>query len=227
MDFLASCSVEESKQYSGKLVVPSEDGGKPGKLMLNVVYDHGTVEDTKVIGGNVKCVTFIGDMIGFDKVTFEGIPEGVFHEVPLSEFSVNTTPKYPGVITLVRLPDGYADMRAVYDMCQAREDVRVIGGNLLGIDGVRIGRFDSGKSKLSPVYSEMYDSFLEVSLSEVGDVTELARKAKKVAKAASDTGKEKKAKSKGDGVKAAPKGSTAKISNSFSSLFGGSSEVDF
>lgn len=225
MDFLASCSLEESQQYSGKLVVPAEDGGKPGKVMLNIVCDNGGRDLLKSIGGNVKCVTYRGDMIGFDEESFEDIPQGVFHEVCFSDFSVEDTPAYTGVTTLVRLPEGFCDMRTLYKICNSRPDVRVIGGNLLGVDGVRIGRFDGGKDKLAPVFNGVYDSFIEVGLSELGDLTELVKKAKKKMK---DTTKEPKPKAKKEKSQdTTPKRKVNKISTSFSCLFSESDVEEF
>lgn len=228
MDFLASCSLEESQQYSGKLVIPAEDGGRAGKVMLNIVYEGGDRSLLKSIGGNVKCITYRGEMVGFDEESFEDTPQGVFHEVDLCEFSVKETPKYTGVTTLVRLPDGYCDMRRIYNICKARDDVRVIGGNLLAIDGIRIGRFDGGKDKIAPVFNGVYDSFIEVNLSELGDVTELVKKAKKKMKDATKEPKESKAKKKKEkSQEITPKRKANKISNSFSCLFSESDAEEF
>lgn len=225
MDFLASCSIEESQRYSGKLVIPAEDGGKAGKVMLNIVCNDGDRSLLKYVGGNVKCVTYRGKMAGFDIEYFEDMPQGVFHEVELDEFSVTETPKYTGVTTLVRLPDGYCDMRRIYNICKAREDVRVIGGNLLAVDGIRIGRFEGGKEKIAPVFNGVYDSFIEVSLSELGDVTELVKKAKKKMREASKEPKSKKKKE--NSQETTPKRKTNKISSSFSCLFSESDAEEF
>lgn len=225
MDFLASCSLEESQQYSGKLVVPAEDGGKPGKVMLNIVCNGGDKSLLKYIGGNVKCITYIGEMAGFDEDSFENLPQGVFHEVSLCDFDVKTTPKYEGVTTLLRLPEGYCDMRNIYNICKERNDVRVIGGNLLEVDGVRVGRFEGGKDKIAPVFNGVYDSFLEVCLAELGDLTELVRKAKKKLKEPSDENKPKKKKEKSSEL--TPKRKENKIVKSFSCLFSNSDEEEF
>ena len=225
MDFLASCSLEESQQYSGKLVIPAEDGGKPGKVMLNIVCEGGDRSLLKSIGGNVKCITYIGEMFGFDEESFDDMPQGVFHEVELDDFGVETTPQYDGVVTLVRVPDGYCDMRNLYNICKARSDVRVIGGNLLAVEGVRVGRFEGGKDKIAPVFNGVYDSFLEVGLSELGDVTELVKKAKKKMKDASDEKKPRKKKEKSS--ESTPKRKENKIVKSFGCLFSNSDEEEF
>ena len=225
MDFLASCSLEESQQYSGKLVIPAEDGGKPGKVMLNIVCEGGDRSLLKSIGGNVKCITYIGEMFGFDEESFDDMPQGVFHEVTLNDFGVETTPQYDGVVTLVRVPDGYCDMRNLYNICKARSDVRVIGGNLLAVEGVRVGRFEGGKDKIAPVFNGVYDSFLEVGLSELGDVTELVKKAKKKMKDTSDEKKPRKKKEKSS--ESTPKRKENKIVKSFGCLFSNSDEEEF
>lgn len=225
MDFLASCSVEESQQYSGKLVIPAEDGGKPGKVFLNILCEDGDKSLLKLIGGNVKCITYRGEMIGFDEESFEDVPAGVFHEVMMENFSVDDTPQYTGVTTLLRVPDNYCDMRHLYNICSKRSDVRIIGGNLLGVDGVRVGRFDSGKDKIYPVFNGVYDSFIEVGLSELGDVTELVKKAKKKMKASSDESKPRKKKEKS--AESTPKKKQNKIATSFSCLFSESDVEEF
>lgn len=197
MELLASCTVEESQKYTGKLVVPSEDGGKPDKVLLNLVIENGDKSDIKRIGGNVKCVTFLGDTVsGFEEESFEDPVNGVFHEVPYADFDVERTPKYHGVVTLVRVPDDYSDMRSLVNICSKRSDVRVIGGNLLAVEGVRVGRYDAGKEKMSPVFNGVYDSFLEVPLADIGSVTELVRKAKKKLDVDSDGKKNRKPKQK-------------------------------
>lgn len=225
MDFLASCSLEESQQYTGKLVIPAEDGGKPGKVMLNIVINGGDRSLLKSMGGNVKCITYTGDMYGFDEESFEDVPAGVFHEVCLEEFSVEETPKYTGVTTLIRLPEGYSNMRNLHSICAQREDVRVIGGNLLAVEGVRVGRFEGGKDKIAPIFNGVYDSFLEVSLGELGDVTELVRKAKKKMKSVSDESKPKKKKEKSS--ESTPKRKVNSIANAFSCLFSESDAEEF
>lgn len=225
MDFLASCSLEESQQYTGKLVIPAEDGGKPGKVMLNIVCSGGDRSLLKAVGGNVKCITYVGDMHGFNEESFEDVPAGVFHEVNLSDFSVEDTPCYTGVTTLIRLPNGYCDMRNVHSICSKRPDVRVIGGNLLAVDGVRVGRFEGGKDKIAPVFNGVYDSFLEVSLGELGDVTELVKKAKKTMKSVSDESKPRKKKEKSS--ESTPKRKVNSIANAFSCLFSESDAEEF
>lgn len=226
MDFLASCSYQDSQRFSGKLVVPSEDGGKPGKVYLNIVSETDDRSLVQLIKGNVKSVTYTGGMPSFAEEVFEDLPQGVFHEVPLSEFSVTDTPQYKGVVTLVRLPDGYNDMRYLHSICSQREDVRVIGGHLLGIEGVRVGRFDSGKDKLYPVYDGMYDSFLEVGISDLDNLTELVRKAKKPS-----SDKPKGSSKPRAGKKSSEDGNTPrktnKIATSFSCLFSESDVEEF
>lgn len=224
MDFLASCSYEESQQYSGKLVIPADEG-KPGKVMLNILCKTGDRSVVKAIGGNVKCVTYLGGMLDFDVAGFDSIPDGVFHEVSLEEYESGKAPQYAGVTTLIRLPDGYCNMRHLFNICKSREDVRVIGGNLLGVDGVRIGRFQSGKDKQYPVYDGVYDSFFEVNLSELGNITELVKKAKKKMKTTTDEATPKK--KKGKAKETSPKPKVNKVANSFSCLFSENEEEDF
>lgn len=188
MNILASCSLEESQKYTGVLSIPREDNpNKVDKVFINVVIEDGDTSILNNLRDNIKCVTFRGD-VDFSNVE---IPENkVFLE---SNFG-DDIKEYPGVINLVRLPNDYCNMRAVYDLCQSYENVRVIGGNLLNIEGVRIGRYDAGKEKGSSVYKDVYDQFVEIPISELDNIQEVIKKAKR--KLDDGTVKEKKIKVK-------------------------------
>lgn len=216
MEILASCSVEESLQYKGKLQIENEDG-KVDKVVLNIVVDNGDTSILKNLNSNIKCVTFKNiseeDLKGID------IPEGkVFNEVEYEPYMI--VPRIDGVTTLIRLPDGYSDMREAKSLCGRGENTRVIGGNLLNIEGVKIGRYDLGKDKGSPVYNGIYDQFLEVDLKDLGNISEKVKKARK--KLSSSEGSKKSTGSKKQKVVAKKNN----ISKSFTTLFG-SEEEDF
>lgn len=215
MEILATCTVEESLKYKGGLKIENE-GGKPDKVSLNIVVTDGDTSILKDINSNVKCITYKGN------VDFEGcdIPKGkVFKEVSYSDnMKIDET---EGVTTLVRVEKGYSNMRALYDLCKRYSFVRVIGGNLLNIDGVRIGRYDTGKDKGLPVYCDIYDQFLEIPLSEIGNLSEVVKKARK--KLNSDAS-EKKSKSPKEKKTPAKKNDIAK---SFTSLFSGVEAEEF
>lgn len=182
---LASCSCEESKKYKNKLVVVSEDNKKPEEVILNIVTD--TPDEVLFKGiGKAKCVT--------TRVRPSICPKelwgNVFHEVPLSEF--NGIDEVDGVICLVRLPDGFSDMREAYNLCLSNGDyedvtskVRLIGGNLLEIPGVSIGRYDDGKEKMASVFNGVYDFFTEAQLSDI-DVREVMSKVRSVGNKSSE-----------------------------------------
>lgn len=214
MEILASCSLAECMQYSGKLQIENEDGGKPDKVSLNVVVEDNDISILDSIGTNVKCVTF---------KNLEGsIPEGykgkVFNEVA---YEPNMYVRdIEGVTTIIRLPEGYSDMREVKSLCGRGENIRVIGGNLLNIDGVKIGRYDTGKDKGSPVYNGIYDQFLEVDLKDLGNISEKVRKARKKINSANESKNSKSPK------KAKVVSKKNDISKSFTALFG-SEEEDF
>lgn len=216
MEILASCSVEESLQYKGKLQIESEDG-KVDKVVLNIVVDNGDTSILKNLNSNIKCVTFKN--ISEEDLKSIDIPEGkVFNEVEYEPHML--VPRIDNVTTLIRLPDGYSDMREVKSLCNRGENTRVIGGNLLNIEGVKIGRYDSGKDKGSPVYNGIYDQFLEVDLKDLGNISEKVKKARK--KISSAEGSKKSTGSKKQKV-AAKKNN---IGKSFTTLFG-SEEEDF
>lgn len=227
MEILASCSYEESLKFDGKLVIDGEDGSKPDKVSLNVIVENGDLSLINKLKPCVKCITYKGN------VDFTGIAEdckNVFYEMPLSEVvdkegSFKDSIVYPnGVTTLVRLPDDYSNMKLVKSLCNSYPTVRVIGGNLLNIEGVHIGRYEVGKDKGSPVYNGVYDQFLEIPLSEIGNLKEVVKKARKKL---DSTETEKK--SKGSKVAKEKKAVSKKneMAKSFSSLFSTIEEEEF
>lgn len=178
MDVLASCSYEESKNYNGKLTIPNESG-KPSKVYLNIeCSSEDALELFRSSGSSVKCITVEESCL---------VPEGwkgrVFVETTLES---HADKEYGDCVPLIRLPEGYNNMLELYNVSLNHPGVRFIGGNLLGVGGVLIGRFDEGKDTGSPVYNGIYDTFVECRLDELDSVSCVARipkqsKPKKVA----------------------------------------------
>lgn len=222
MKILASCTIEESKENTGKLVVPGESGESIDKVVLNVVVENGDKSILEDLNSNIMCVTFKSNII-------EDCPDKykdkVFNEIFIDD--IGSLASYKGNIpVLVRVPKGYSNMKEVLGYCDMYPFVRFIGGNLLGIEGVRIGRYDS-KGKLYPLYNGVYDNFLEVELSELSGVTEIVRKAKK--KIEGGDGKPKKKKSSGSKKSGDSSGKpkvnkVSKRAKAFSNMFSGESE---
>lgn len=182
MEILASCSLEESKEKSGKLVIAREDKKSADKVTLNVVVRDGDQAVFKNLTGNERCVTFIDNPVSTCPEEWKG---KVFNEYPFG-IDYSSISEVDGVISLIRLPKAYSDMRTLKDINKDYPNLRFIGGNLLGIEGVNIGRYEQGKSKMSPVFSEMYDTFLEVPLSELDNIEELVRRNKRKVTSMSD-----------------------------------------
>lgn len=227
MQILASSSLENSKGFNGKLVLPNEDENKkPDKVFLNIKV--GIDENAKDIFNNLKgtekCITFSKENpTAFCPKELHG---KVFNECDLDilENDVNF-PMPEGVITLVRIPDSYKDMRHLVEVCSKYPTVRVIGGTLLNVEGIRIGRFDTGKDKMSPVYKDIYDTFVEVDLDDLEGLQEIVSKTRKKAESLEGSEKKKKGKSK---KSSAPKEKKApKRVEVFGKLFGDAEEVAF
>lgn len=221
MQILASCSLEEASRFNGKLVLPNEDAKKPDKVFLNIIADgRESVDVFKKVDEipSVKCITFVGEGVSYVPTRYEG---SVFVEKTLQE-ALSESYGYPsGVVVLVRLPkdfpNGIYNMRTVYELSIKNPNMRFIGGNILGIEGIRVGRFDSGKEKMSPVFSDIYDTFVEVDLDDLSGIQEIVKKTRRRAE---HIMKEKKPR--------APK--EKKVSRrvqAFNSLFGDASEVEF
>ena len=211
MEILAYCNFKDSEKYKGKLVIEDPNGKKPIKVFLNLLTDSVDGSMLHNLPNNVKCVTVQGMGSILD---VEGSGVDVFREVPLE--SIDMLKDEPGVCNLVRLPDGYCNMRELWNLSRTK-NVRFIGGNLLGVKGVSIGRYEEGKEKMSPVFNGEYDVFLESNISDLENLTEKIKKFSK---------KENGGRSKGEKKQKEPTKKKSKISASINSLFGGT-EVDF
>lgn len=202
MDLLASCSVDEALSFEGRLVLPNEDSKKPNRVYLNVVvgsdcsYSNEEVfEKLSSVDKNVlKSITFMVDEGRLAKDIPDAFNEKVFNEYPNELFlSSNTDPEeYSDIVKLVRVDKDFSDMRYVLNSCKQDKNVRFIGGKLLNIGGVRIGRFDSGKEKMSPYFEDMYDNFVEVELNNLEGIQEIVKKVRKKAKELEGNSKDKK-----------------------------------
>lgn len=223
MQLLASCSLEQSKTFNGKLVLPNEDQKKPDKVFLNVVVKDGDVGVYNMLSGNEKCVTFIDKAPSHCPEKLKG---KVFYEVSLADF-LEGFEKVEDVITLVKLPSDYTNMRFLQDACKDHPDVRFIGGNLLAVDGVRIGRFDEGKDKMLPVFNGIYDSFVEVDLNDLDGLQEIVKKTRKKAENLDGESKTKKSKSGKVSSKEKAPAKKPKRLEAFNSLFSSEGEDDF
>lgn len=212
MELLASCSLDRSKTFNGSLTIPDEDGKTMHKVSLNVVVGDETEDEVfSSINKLAKCITFVGK----NKATKcpEGYKGKVFNEYSLEEFHGSNLEPIDGVINLIRLPNNYSHMLTLKMLCAGRDDVRVIGGNLLNIDGVRIGRFDSNKPT---VCNGVYDTFIEADIDDLEGIKEKIKKVKVVEV------KEKKAKEKKEKAPAEKKVSKKVVA--FNSMFGGGGE---
>lgn len=222
MEILASCLYKDSLSFDGKLI--SMDLENPSdRVLLNVIINEEDLQYVNRFVGSTKCITFMCDA-DYDRYSFP--KDRMFREykysgvdgISLVDF-VNSLNLNSGITNLIRLPDGYSNMRDVQTVCLNNDSVRVIGGDLLGIDGVRIGRFDGNNGSI--LYCGVYDQFLELPLSEIRNLREVIKKSRK--KFEADTSK-----STAKGTKE-KKNVTKKVDiiKSFSTLFSGVDEEDF
>ena len=230
MKLLASCDIDKAKKFNGKLVLPNEDDKKPDKVFLNIVVDdtceYGNDEifrKASELGKDlVKCITFMvekGRFANYVPSEWEG---RVFNEYSDEYYYSGEAPICDKTVSLLRLQKGYSDMRKLYEVCKSHTDVRYIGGNILGIDGIRVGRFDEGKDKMSPVFKDIYDTFVEVDLNDLEGLQEIVKKTRKRAENLSG---EKVKKPRVKKAKAEKKISKRKVA--FNTLFAGDMEEEF
>lgn len=228
MELLARISFEEAKKINGKLVVePTEEGGKPIPVKLNIACSSAEASEAyKMIGGNVKCITIM-DSEEPDFGTTENIAN-VFHFMELTEYNNFGSYEMPGVTTLIHVDREYTDMRYLADLCRERQDIRIFGSSkdgcpLMAVEGIRIGRYDDGKDKMSPVFQDVYDRFVEVDYRDLSNITEVVRKASKRLEG-SEEKKPRKAKSQSEKSAGSKK---SNLCNTINTLFGESAEEDF
>lgn len=220
MKIIARCSLEEAKKYNGKLIIPTEEGKKPINVGLNLEVTGSELKEA--MGMVSEFITVNGDLPEVE------IPEKmrgkVFRKVTLAECEEGVIcPE--GVVPLLEVRDGY-DMRTLISACEKNKNLRVIGGKLLGIKGINIGRFDveDKNKKLGIYYDGMYDLFKEVELSDLDNLTEIVKKSvEKLKKTTDDTEK----KSKNRKPKKAGSGSKQRRKEAMGTLFATVEEVAF
>lgn len=209
---LATCRLEEYRTLDGRVTCEGERVLFDLEFTVSEFLENRSVLDDT----GVWCVTVVG-WDGIEKLpdlVSEKWKDRVYVSGRLGdvERSVNLP---SGYIFYVKLENGYSNMKELYDVCKKYPNVRVTGGKLLLIDGVRVGRTDEGKDKLNVYMEESYDNFLEVKYSELTDVTVIRSKLKKYDNQSSEKKQKPKSTSK-----------PSVIAGSFSSLFGGE-DVDF
>lgn len=161
---LASCSYEESKKYNSKIVLVSEEENnkKPEEVVLNIVTDN---PNEVFVGGKgvAKCVT---TTVSPNYCPNE-LKDNIFRLYNLGDDLSTVEEEIEGVVPMLVLPEGYSDMREVYNIAVKYPRLRFIGGNLLEIPGIKIGRYDKGKEKMPAVFDGVYDMFSEVNLADI------------------------------------------------------------
>lgn len=219
MKFLASATCEEALSYKGKLVIPNEEEGKkPHQVLLNIVAEDESVFSE--LSCPVQSITFMGNPPSFVPTNYEN---KVFCETSLEGIKNISFPSK--VIPLVRLEPDFSDMRAIYNCSKEYPTARFIGGNILGIPDLKIGRFDSTHKPI--VCHGVYDDFIEVQLSELDNLQEVVKKVKiKVVDGEEVVSKRRKGDKKPKAKKASKGNKVNKKVAVFSSLFG-SETVEF
>lgn len=220
MLIVASCSLSEAVEVNGKLVTVDEEGNKSDRVLLNVEISESDTDVPemlkKIPKGTVKFFTVDSDI-----VVDTDLP--VFRSYTLEDALENgmKTEYIPLVNVGEDFPNANLNMRTIYELSLSHPGVRFIGGRLLALNGISIGRFDEGKSIMSVNYSDVYDNFLEVKLSEIDNLKEIVKKSRKKLEDAEDKSKKKKV------SKEHKPGKASKRVAAFSNLFSDVEEVEF
>lgn len=207
---------------SMELLVSVDSASDVGKATVdmenvNIRYNlKSSTPDTSLyslLKGNNMLLTFIGCMPN------EEVPSHckgrVFSEYTLE--GISEIPVNPSIVPLVRLPKGYNKMMELKTLSEKYSDVRFVGGSLLSVGGIKVGRYDAKPSILCDIF---YDNFLELSLDELPSSTSLLQEAQnRLSLYQSKPSKTKSTKAKPKS-KAKPKQNSkaAVISNLFSDL---------
>ena len=222
MIVVAGCSLSEAVGVNGRLVTVDEEGNKSDKVLLNVeIKEDDTDVPEKVAQipkSSIKCFTVFGsgrvvsDLPVFRVYTLEEALESIDTEyIPLVKLSND-------------FPNETYNMRTLYELSVKYPKVRFIGGRVLGIMGIQVGRFDDGKSKMSVNFSDVYDNFVEVRLSELSNLKEITKKSRKKLEDTEEKPKKKKA---ARVLKEHKPSKATKRAEAFSNLFAGVEEVEF
>lgn len=214
---LAGCSIEEALNYNGKMSVDDE------KVYLNIKTSKDDIKKAFTVAlenRQVKAITVEG-VRGGDVDSLPEVPEKLVGMVFICEDIADIKEKN-GYEVLVQLENSYCDMLSLYKLSRMHPSVHYIGGKLLEIPGIHIGRFDKGKEKLSSYFDGIYDYFVEAELSELSNIdlirSRVGKHNKKDYEMTDDEDKKEKKSSKKSSVK--------KPKYSVSSLFE-SDAVDF
>lgn len=214
---LASCSVEEALNYNGKMSVDDE------KVYLNIKVSKDDIKkafNVALENRQVKAITVEGVRDNDVKFLPE-VPEKLIGMVFISESIEKVTERY-GYEVLIKLENSYCDMLNLYKLSEMYPSVHYIGGKLLEIPGIHVGRFDKGKEKLSSYFDGMYDYFVEAELSELSNIDLVRSRVSKHNKKDYEMTDDENTKEK----KSSKKSSVKKPKYSVSSLFE-SDAVDF
>ena len=212
MDILATATYEECRKYTGKLSIVSDDG-KTSKVFLNVLVNSSeelqNILDGKLpLPGSVMCVT----TTAVDGVEVHGgFSSDLFHMVSMEQALSGEVGTPDGFTTLVSVEEEFPNMRDVLSLSQ--KGYRFIGGNLLKFDGVNVGRY--GKAS-GVAFCDVYDTFIESKLQDLGDIKEKMAKVRKTKKEGSSDSSERTKPSKSE-----------RLLSSFTNLFSSEEEVSF
>jgi hypothetical protein len=157
--YLANCEYKDVADIKGRLV--STRDGITTNVVLNILSEDMT--DVDFSDRNIKCITVLSD----DITVPEGFEEDIFREYTLETLNENANSLPSGVVPLLKLEDSYSNMMEVYNLSLKYPKLRVIGGNLLALDGVKIGRYERGKDKMGIVFKGQYDTYDAIDLADL------------------------------------------------------------
>ena len=189
---VAECSLEKARECSGKLLSGDE------KVLLNIVvtkvediisafnYKNEVKNVKYVTVRNIKNFSELPSLVGADISSEEG--SGVFFESKYGDLSADTLRDITdrGYTCLVRTSGNHTELetptlRDIYNLCSEVRNLRVIGGTLVELPGIRIGLSDAGRDKLGGIYKDTYDNFLCVDIADLDNLEVIKSKFSKKA----------------------------------------------
>lgn len=183
MTYLASCSLEEARKYKGIRLAKAYEktNSKTGevtrateRVLLNVVTDdiQSALEDGI---GSADMVTFT-EWPGY---TLPSALHGKAYYLTTPE-DKHLTEEVQGLTLLVEVT-GTPNLRDLVTLCATNSTIRITGGNLLAVPGLRIGRLEDDEPRKGVkrlVFKEGYDTFTETTLESLLPLDEIVPRVK-------------------------------------------------
>ena len=186
MSVIVKTDLKKYEQYANANVKADIDG-KGHKVLFEIVCDEVTVRECVSAAkqnSNILFVNYQGDItdtsyLNLNKLVTSGanVCKCCCYGCNIDESDVERAlQEVPdGVSPVIELPDEYSNLEFIWRMCKKYPRVRFIGGDLLGVDGVRLGYAGYSDSqvksfRVSPENVESDNDYMGLDFKNIDDV---------------------------------------------------------